>query len=557
MEKQYYKTIILLILLLGLACGEKENKSPVINKITASSTNVSKYEKVTLSIDVIDPDNDTLNYSWSANGGTFDSYTKKSVIWTAPYIISTCKIKCTVNDNKEHSTSSEIEIIVSNRKPEIVGPIKASYSKLPVEGKVKLSIEATDLDNDTIEYLWSANAGSFDNTTRTSAIWTAPNKPDTYTIYCKISDIYDTISDSTIITVIDNIINIPSDFSYIQSAIDYVKDTAPPDNIIIKIKVAPGIYNEDINLIDNITLQGAGADSTIISGNGTTSVIKNGTYYSPPMKNITINNLSITHGLIGISLSYCSNVIISSCKIYGNTGKGMSISSSLVELESTNIFNNAGEGIYISYGSQMNISNCVIASNTEAGIETYYYSENLILNLSNTKIISNNGTGLNLDGSIVTILNCNISKNLGNGIYSWSSNLTLSNSIINSNSSNGIYLGSSHGNINFFTINNNAYEIKSEDSFLEVKNTIIANNKASYGIYSDNSPTTVSYTNFFNNKTHSNDSTLLKGKGIILSDPLFVNSTDFHLQETSPAKIASETGGEIGVYGNNGNPPLE
>ena len=43
----------------------------------------------------------------------------------------------------------------------------------------------------------------------------------------------------------------------------------------------------------------------------------------------------------------------------------------------------------------------------------------------------------------------------------------------------------------------------------------------------------------------------------ILTDPTFVDAPngDFHLQEGSPALTASDTGGEIGAYGSEGNPP--
>jgi hypothetical protein len=43
----------------------------------------------------------------------------------------------------------------------------------------------------------------------------------------------------------------------------------------------------------------------------------------------------------------------------------------------------------------------------------------------------------------------------------------------------------------------------------------------------------------------------------ILTDPMFVDAANgnFHLQEGWPALTAGDTGGEIGAYGNESNPP--
>ena len=59
------------------------------------------------------------------------------------------------------------------------------------------------------------------------------------------------------------------DYSSIQAAIDAAEASLPasPTHTIV-VKIAPGVYNEQVTLKDNVDLEGSGINATWISGNG-------------------------------------------------------------------------------------------------------------------------------------------------------------------------------------------------------------------------------------------------------------------------------------------------
>lgn len=258
------------------------------------------------------------------------------------------------------------------------------------------------------------------------------------------------------------------------------------------IKVAAGTYNENIKVKDKITIEGAGPGVTLIKGLGTAAVVSEN-IVADFAEGVTIKGVSIENGTKGIELFH---VI-------------------------------------------MKISDCVIKNNS--------------------------GDGLYLSSSPTTISNCRISTNSGDGINAYSSSVNVSNTIVNSNAGSGITLLSSPLNLSYSTINSNSgHGIKAYSSTGSIENSIISNHNKSNkdGISELSSSMYQNHLNFWNNDCNwSQDSTCYIGKAYydiinsILSDPLFVSATDFHLQGGSPALIGSASGGQIGAYGNGGNPP--
>ena len=80
--KKYTLVIGLLLLVAYINCGG--NNAPVIGSITFNPTAPMVGEDVTCTVTATDEDDDTLTFTWSADGGTFASTTGDSVTWTAP-----------------------------------------------------------------------------------------------------------------------------------------------------------------------------------------------------------------------------------------------------------------------------------------------------------------------------------------------------------------------------------------------------------------------------------------------------------------------------------------
>ena len=257
------------------------------------------------------------------------------------------------------------------------------------------------------------------------------------------------------------------------------------------IYVASGTYNENIEIKDDLTIMGEGATWTIIRGTGTDAVVSKS--YQNFTKGSTIKRVAIENGT-----------------------KGIELFSGILKLEQSIVRNNTGYGIYLS-------------------------------------------------SSPTTISNCRISSNSGDGIEAYQSSLTISNNIINSNSGSGIYLISSPASINFNTIvkNGGSFDagIYCSSSAPTIKNSIVAGHNANnaYGVYNSANISNIDFWNNYRNWCDQGTcyigSAYYDAVNSILTDPLFVSSTDFHLQTSSPALTASDTGGQIGAYGNSGNPP--
>lgn len=149
------------------------------------------------------------------------------------------------------------------------------------------------------------------------------------------------------------IINPGKQFTSIQSAIEHAKTLSLSPSQTALIWIAPGVYNEDITLYENICLLGSGLVSTAIVGNftfeGTTECV------------ISLSSLNInTSGSISFSSSEIATVFIDRVLIATNIFNvrdvlGFYINDSLISPTSfiwntpvylTSIINNSEIGVY-------------------------------------------------------------------------------------------------------------------------------------------------------------------------------------------------------------------
>jgi parallel beta-helix repeat protein len=192
-------------------------------------------------------------------------------------------------------------------------------------------------------------------------------------------------------------------FNTITEGIDAV---APGKSVM----VVAGIYNEQLIINKEITLQGASQDNTFITGSGLTENL-----ISLEADNITISGFTIdgdSSTSVGIYFDNYSFININNDLIKNNKDYGISYINSAPMIEGNNIENNSSSGIKVTTNGAGIIRNNSIVSN-QHGIRTYGDSCPEI----NRNNISHNNTGIYCRESATPIISYNtISNNSGYGI---------------------------------------------------------------------------------------------------------------------------------------------
>ena len=174
--------------------------------------------------------------------------------------------------------------------------------------------------------------------------------------------------------------------------------------------MAAGIYNEQLIINKEITLQGASQENTFITGSSLTENL-----ISLEADNITISGFTIdgaSSTSVGIYFDNYSFINLKNNLIKNNTDYGINYINSAPIIEDNNIENNSSSGIRIATNGAGIIRNNSIVSNYH-GIRTYGDSCPAI----NGNNISNNNTGIYCRESATPIISYNtISNNSGYGI---------------------------------------------------------------------------------------------------------------------------------------------
>jgi len=176
--------------------GETANTAPELSALTADpGTDVAIAGQVTLTATATDADGDTISYVWEANGGTVQVNTENHAVavWVAPVAAGNYRVTCTASDGRGGSDEERVVLVVPNANPVI--------SSLRVQGftgsqevwlgpgqRLTLECTATDANNDTLRYEWTATSGTFSGTGATTT-WTAPEDAGEMTLTCTASDV--------------------------------------------------------------------------------------------------------------------------------------------------------------------------------------------------------------------------------------------------------------------------------------------------------------------------------------------------------------------------------
>ena len=250
------------------------------------------------------------------------------------------------------------------------------------------------------------------------------------------------------------------------------------------------ITEEGILVDKNLTIQGQGAQNTIVQAHGFYNQATNRVFKIETAKTVTIKDMTIRHGKTfgsGGGIENSGTLTVENCKIADNWaedgGGGIKNDAGTITLTNCTINGNRIAAGWVIYGGGINnasgdmkITNCTIFDNS-----IYYGNGGGICNYGST--------------SVLTLTNCTIANNTldyssyhGGGIYNYSGTLNSINTIIANNGAGGnpddFYYNSGTVNDNGYNIIetghidqfNNEHSITGEQANLNLSSTLEYNN---------------------------------------------------------------------------------
>ncbi|MHB8086004.1 MAG: Ig-like domain-containing protein [Dehalococcoidia bacterium] len=164
------------------------NQPPVISSFTPDSSQTYPGGKVNFQSVVSDPNNDNINFQWTATGGSFVESGRANNTWTAPTSVGNYEIKLTVDDGKGGTAQETQTIAVSTNHPPVISSLKADPSSLQFSSGATLTCIASDPDGDPLQYKWEAKDGALSGNGNVVS-WVSPStKAADYSIFVTVSD---------------------------------------------------------------------------------------------------------------------------------------------------------------------------------------------------------------------------------------------------------------------------------------------------------------------------------------------------------------------------------
>lgn len=175
--------VVVILLISGCAPA---NQPPVISSLTADEEQVNPSGDCQVRCVASDPDGDELSYTWSASEGDI-SGEGAVVTWVAPEEVGAYTITVKVTDGRGGEATMQLTIdVIVNHAP-VIESLAAEPSPVRQGKTSTIECVASDLDEDELSYLWSANRGNISGQGSTVA-WTAPNACGTYIITVTVAD---------------------------------------------------------------------------------------------------------------------------------------------------------------------------------------------------------------------------------------------------------------------------------------------------------------------------------------------------------------------------------
>jgi hypothetical protein len=154
------------------------NNPPVIENLTAERTRANRAESIVVDCLASDLDGDSLDYAWSATGGSFYG-TGSIMAWLAPAELGSYTILVTVTDGRGGEASAGLDIEVMANHPPVIESLSAAQMVVVFGKSTDITCVASDPDGDEVTYSWTADEGEISGG-GSAVMWTAPDKCGEY-----------------------------------------------------------------------------------------------------------------------------------------------------------------------------------------------------------------------------------------------------------------------------------------------------------------------------------------------------------------------------------------
>jgi hypothetical protein len=172
-------------LLIGGACAA--NQLPVISSLSLSvESEINPGATAQISCTAVDPDEDELTYTWTADGGNI-SGSGAHIYWVAPETLGTYTINVEVSDGDDIVTDQLTVTVLAPNTPPTIESLATDCPRVKKAGTATITCEASDPDGDELTYSWSAERG---NISGEGAIvsWVAPSEFGTHVVTVTVTD---------------------------------------------------------------------------------------------------------------------------------------------------------------------------------------------------------------------------------------------------------------------------------------------------------------------------------------------------------------------------------
>ncbi|MEI7988489.1 MAG: choice-of-anchor Q domain-containing protein [Chloroflexota bacterium] len=256
----------------------------------------------------------------------------------------------------------------------------------------------------------------------------------------------------------------------LRAAVQEANTGSGYDTIILPAGVYTLTLNEKLEILQGISISGAGKGKTIIDGNNLNVVLSFGVLptgtletkpetnaISNPYRYASINGVTIRNGKGGINAYGFNNLVLTNSEVTNNAGPGIWAYANPLTINNSIISNNTYPGFTGGISSQLNFLtlNYTTVSNNSGATGGIYADNGFYVNGST--ISGNTGTGgtggLELAGA-GTILNSTVSGNTGLGI-SVNDETKIINTTITGNNGGVFFKGNSSVTLQASIIANN------------------------------------------------------------------------------------------------------